>query len=484
MKMVKGALILVAGGILTSMFAAVTGLVLARVLGPEEYGLYSVAMAVPQAFSHMFLFGADTIVTRETAKRPGELRAIWTSMIGPSLLSGMITYLVVVLTARILGYPSRSLDLIILSGLAVLFCSFATLLRAFFRGLDLMLQDVLIQLTYAVIGLVLTVGVVFRSLAASSAVQAMLGAAIVSLLVGMLLFVRRLRETGGAYRFDRDFVVRTARAALPLGLTFTLVSLNLRMDVLILSQFVSDRALGLYSAALAFMMLSRPISLSAASMLPTLSRLYASAKDRFLEVFEAGLRYTFILGAMVGISLTMLAVPTMGLFYGEAYRDAMPLLRPLGPAAAFLFMSTYLWHVLIAADQQSKVLPAIVVAMATTVLASLILVPRFGALGMTFTLMIREAVQMVWLLVQVSKITSWRQMRVALGSPLLGLAAFAAMMWPVHDRTGWSVLLYVPLCFLVAFAVLVLTRGIRKTEVDSARASLFRQVTPRLDGTA
>lgn len=63
-------------------FSLMTGIVLARVLGPEQYGIYSYVLAIVSILAIPAMFGLPSLIVRETAKsevsqRWGLIRGLW-----------------------------------------------------------------------------------------------------------------------------------------------------------------------------------------------------------------------------------------------------------------------------------------------------------------------------------------------------------------------------------------------------------------------
>lgn len=56
-------------------FSLLTAVVLARVLGPEQYGIYSYVLAIVSILAIPAMFGLPSLIVRETAK--AEVKQEW-----------------------------------------------------------------------------------------------------------------------------------------------------------------------------------------------------------------------------------------------------------------------------------------------------------------------------------------------------------------------------------------------------------------------
>lgn len=481
--MAKGSILLITSGIASTLMAALSGLIIARILGPAKYGLYNLALALPLAFTHLYLFGLDTIFTREVARSPKRMRTMLRTILHPLLPWLILICLVLTGLAWVLGYRLHLVSLVGISTVIVFFRSLANLLRAGFRGLEKFKFDASVMLIDAVVGFALIGGIlVFTRIRGNEAsvetiLLALALAALLSLAVATVLYTRAHTNNSAQFVFDRGFLRLAIASAIPLGITFTIVGLNMRLDVLLLSLFTVEEQVGLYASAFAFVMLSRPVSLlSSASILPKLSKLYLSTQSDFLGVFETGWRYTLITGAFIGVILTMSAPLLVTLFFGEAYIASIDVVRVLGVTTILLFINTYLWHTLIATNHHTQILYSAIASVGATILFSLLLVPVFGVLGMAFATVLRESVQMIWLLLCVTKSTSRQYIQPAIVACIPAIVVLTIVLWPIHNSADLITLFYLPLGFILAFLSLLYTNGIKKSELSTMLSGMSTAV--------
>lgn len=481
MSTAKGSIFLVTAGMITTFIAALTGLLIARILGPADYGVYNLALALPMAFAHVFLFGLDTVTTREVALSPQRAWSILKTLLIPLIPWLLTVCLIIFLIARALDYRRYIVGLIGFSAVLLAFRSLANLLRAAFRGLQKMHIDALIMLLDSIVGFGLVVGILFvaRNSGAKTGIETILLAltiaALSSAAVALILIIRfskprtKIRDE---HFFDRVFFRHAVRSAIPLGITFTIVGLNLRLDILLLSKFSSEEHVGLYASAFSFVMLSRPVSLLSAAMLPKLAQQYRPLGEGFHTFFESGLRYTLISGGFIGVVITMTAPFLVTLFFGAAYLGSIGVVRVLGMTAILLSTNTYLWHVLIAANRQTQILISAIAALVATIVFAFLLVPRFGILGMAWATVLREIVQGICLSYFVIKITGLSSIRQALVVCLPGLLSFIVVLLPIYNNYTWITPLYVALVSVIPLLVWLFTKGISKDEVGIVKSGV------------
>ncbi|MGB9775684.1 MAG: flippase [Anaerolineae bacterium] len=448
---------LLAGNAVAQALAAVMGLLLARTLGPHEYGLYATAFSLALAFLYTALMGLDSVVPREVARHPERAGLIALSALVPALLWLPVLVLLILGTGLVLGYSPQVRALLLPAALVTGVRGLVNLFRSVLRGLERMDLDAAIQavengLVLGGVALALLVSPTIRG-----AVWAILIAEALSLLPAGLGVVRMTHLLMWEVRRAREMII----AALPLGLTFTLVGLNMRLDTLVLSLFRPAREVGLYNAAVSLMMLARPVALMAAAFLPPLSSLARRDEMAFARLRDQGMLGMMVPGVGLGVAMSLLAPFLLGALYGAPFLSAAPALRILGAGTVAVFLNAYFWQVLIARGEQKTIACTTVVSLLLSLVLAAVLVPRWGASGAAGAVLTREMVQLALLLRRVlgpSPLTlrrsAWAPFPVAAG-------AMALILWPAREATGSLALAHLALAGVVYLAVLFAAAGMR-----------------------
>lgn len=85
-------------------FSLLTAIVLVRVLGPEQYGIYSYVLAIVSILAIPAMFGLSSLVVRETAKAEvkqewGKMRGLW---FWANSLTASLSIIIALITAVVL----------------------------------------------------------------------------------------------------------------------------------------------------------------------------------------------------------------------------------------------------------------------------------------------------------------------------------------------------------------------------------------------
>ena len=167
-----------------------------------------------------------------------------------------------------------------------------------------------------------------------------------------------------------------------------LASLTSGINAIVLSMFHREATIGLYAAASRITSFGAPLVASFTSaMFPYMSRLYGESTQAFRRVSEASLKYMLAVALPGVVIVAIFADRVILTLYGDAYAAAVPVLRIVIWVFVLNFVNPFLSHLLFARGEPAK---SLWVALATFVVflaLSLLLIPRWGAVGAAWALL-------------------------------------------------------------------------------------------------
>lgn len=316
------------------------GIALARMLSPEEFGAYAVALTVQAVLITLADLGLSADLIRSD---DAERRAPTVATLG--LVSGTVLATLMILTAGPLASSMGSSEsssaiqvlalTLALGGLGVV--PYARLHRTFQQK-----RLFAVSMTDFVISTTVTIGLVLA------------GAGIMSIAIGRVLgqglaLALQFRLAGVRPRFGFDR--RLGRSAVAFGLPVALANLLswalLSIDTVVVARGLGHVELGFY--VLAFNISTWPMSVLGQVVrsvaLPAFARAdrESGAPDPTLAL---GVRLSWALGVPTGAFLALLAAPLIVFVYGDAWERSAVVLVPLAVFGAlrvlFDLMATYL----------------------------------------------------------------------------------------------------------------------------------------------
>lgn len=370
---------------------AVVAVLLARYLGPADFGLMAFALSFAWLFSILPGFGMGAMATRDTAQDAGKIgRYVSNGILAKTFLAGA-TFLLLAVVARVLGFDPTKSAAVMLAGLLMVIETNIRFLVSFFQGAQKMG-------TVAGVNLSVRAGWIAGSLfvmALGGTVTHLLGIRVIVAGTGLLasLFLIHTRLQKISWGFDLPSAFRMAKASIPFALFRLHGQLYMDIDTVMVSALRGDVMCGWYAAAQKFLKILTfiPNSFSNA-LLPALSRSgRESGPAAVADTLGKGCRYLAVMG--LGIAGTVFAIsdPLVLLLLGPAFREAAPALRILIWAVPFSFINGSLLAATAAVNREKQASWCLIAGALFSSLSNLAVVPLWGHLGAAATTMFAEA---------------------------------------------------------------------------------------------
>jgi len=371
-------------------------LVVPRVLGPSQMGVYTLGVAAGGVLTVVIGLGMQPLLVREIAadhRRAPEL--VGTSII----LRGLISLPVlgaVVLVAR-LGHfgPEEGMALSLGWGMCI-FYLLAEPIQSAFQAAEKMKY-----LAYA--GVLTKTGVAVGGIALVLIGVRAIGLLLVSITVMAVVmalnffWVRRLttidwRATGARLRWL--FV-----ASLPYWGFAAFFTIYLWIDSLMLGIMTSSTVLGWYAlpTKLFGTLMFVPTILSTA-WLPQMVRNVAEGGDRIWRTARTSIELVLILSMPICAGTILVAPALIHLLYGPAFAQSVPVMVILAGCLPLMYFGTMVNQVLIARRRQMDWTKVMALASVFNPICNIVLIPYFqrrtgnGAIGAAISLLLTELV--------------------------------------------------------------------------------------------
>jgi len=350
---------------------------IARILGSTEFGIYALGVAVSGLIWRFFIVGPTSILGREIPRIAEGGLSLFQKFILFEVLLIPVGVLLGFMYSLFAGYPERVIVLMILISIAKAFEYLQDNIRYYLLG---NLNETAFGMTLILRAVALFVSVsipLYFGLDLAKIVLCQLG------LSAMLFCVLYYRFTPTfSFSFDWQRMKWIGYEALPLSLSGFLWLFQNRIDVLMLSAMAGVREVGLYSAALAIPQGLAIIPMGLASqMFPRVSALYTKSKSDCYKLIKAFTSRALLLGVFASLILLAMANMIMTILYGKGYREAGPVLVILGFGFIFGFANCITGTALTATNMQRHGLLVVAIAAACNLVGSYLLIPRLGYVG-------------------------------------------------------------------------------------------------------
>jgi len=369
-----------------------TAVILGRIMGAENYGVYSYAMALAGIFTIISLLGQDKFSVREVARfhvhkqfpnikthaLGAQSKVILFSFVIATITSIALTFLPVTFTYDKYITIFIALIVFILSALTRLYI-------AFFQGIQKVItalypDKLLRPLSFLCIAFSLSI---FSSnnIAASWVISANVIAAAIALLVLRYLWNKNTRSYGGT-SFNKTQLLSGWKPALPFALLAGISVINSNIDVLMLGFFVSDADIGIYRITTRIATLVA-FALTAVNAVfgPNISALYAKADFAQLQNNASKAALAALVLAFPCFLVFSFAGYWVLLLFGEEFTRGTNLLTILSLGQLGNALTGSVALLLMMTKHAKKAANSLLFSVLLNVLLNSLLIPIYGALG-------------------------------------------------------------------------------------------------------
>ena len=359
-----------------------TSVILARVLGPDGKGIYTLAMLLPSLIVTSGNLGIAPATAYYVAR--GEFRR--QEILGNNILlsmgiggMGILAGLVLVLFFREAIFPDVARGYLLLALPLVPVNIFFSYVRYVLLGAQRIKEFNYVQITQSALFL----GFIALALIGLKAgVSGAILAALLSWLVVDVLVFRFARRVSGGIdtNLNITYIKRAATYGIQAHLANILWFLNFRLDMFLVNGFLGPAAVGLYSVGVA--LAEKLWMISQAASIVLFPRVAAETEEKrrkeFTPLVARSVLWTTALGALI---LAFLSRWIVLLLYSEAFLPAVGALQALLPGIVAVSAGRVLGDDIAGRGRPMLNTYRGVIVVATNVALNLLWIPRYGIVG-------------------------------------------------------------------------------------------------------
>lgn len=393
-RMFKGILKNTTYLLVSEMIGRVTSLVqvpiLVRYLGKSEFGILSLAGALPGALLFVIDLGLHSYIIREISQDRRKLQAcVENIFVVKSFLSAIFLSVVLVI-ARILAYSEDVEFCILVLTLSFALGSMQGLFSCILRGTQNFLYDGLLQ-TVNMVGLFLGVlFVVFLDRGLLGLVYSQLIVQLTVLLICIGIYVRKYGVSYGLFSRVGQWSLILRNSA-PFALIAIVLPIYYQVNIIFLSKLSGYEATGIFAAAYKIILMIDIIGRQFAQVLyPTLANLFVTSEEEFRRIYYYSCRAIALALFPITFGLVVLADRIVIILFKHEFADAIPAVQIMGFSLLFSSLMNILTASLNAGKEEKKVALVLVVATFVNILINLVLIPKYSYIGASISTVASE----------------------------------------------------------------------------------------------
>lgn len=391
-QLIKGATGTVSLKVVNTVLTLAVGILLARSLGPENYGVYAFVLSIITLLGLPSKAGLPTLIVRETAKN--QLKEQWGLLRGLlTLANGFVlsfSVFVAIVSALVVwgvwgGAESTKSQTFLWALWLLPLVAFGNIRGATLRGLRKVVQGQLPEQLVCPVVMVVLLGAALwlgRELTPVLAIQYSILAALVAFGVGAFLLIRAMPAGVKSARSVYDLKV-WAISLLPLSLFAGLKIADSQLSIVILGTLATAEDVGQFRvAATGAGLVAFGLTAVNMALAPQVARLYsAGEKEKLQRVITISTRAVLAISLPVAFVFIVWGDALIGWVFGPEYMPAATALTILCVGQLVNTSAGSVALVLNMTGHDKETVKGIVAALFLNVALALVLVPLYGLNG-------------------------------------------------------------------------------------------------------
>lgn len=358
----------------------IAGILVARYLGPEQFGLMNYVVSYVSLFLILSNFGFDNIEICEEARTPEQKDKIIGTTFRLRIILSCITMALIILTALITESSHYTLFLIILYAASVIFTSF-DVIRNYFTSQVMNEYVAKVSIARTTVSCVIKLLLVALDASLTWFVAAL---TIETILQAEGFYVAYKKAIGSVrdWTFDKAIAVYMLKQSFPLLLSGAAAYIVLRIDQIMIGKMIDNTSVGYFSVAskIAEVLLFIP-----SIIIQTISPLLVRVKKSDLESYR--IKSQQVLNVTVWASIGMSIITCLLSFYmidiafGAAYHLAVLPLQILAFKTIGTTLNVISGQILIIDGLQKYFVLRSLSGCIACVVLNLLIIPTYGIVG-------------------------------------------------------------------------------------------------------
>lgn len=388
------------------LFPLITFPYLARVLGPENIGLYNFSESYARYFALVAALGISVYGVREIAKKQEQPKALSNTFAELFLINLIATCILSVLYIFTIWYTNKLSSHASLFYWSFVFFFFQVfVLEWFFTGIN---QFKYIAVRFFIIRLVFVAAVFIFIKEANDYVKYMQLQVGLTFFLGAINFIFLFKFIDlKNIRIKELNLIQHLKPLFFLFLTIFSISVYLHFDTVLLGILADNESVGYYSAPLKLVkIIIAVLAAITAAMFPKMVQYFEQGD---LVQFEKMLKQSFELVLSIGIPTALLvytlAPEIIYILFGSSFELAIAPLQIIAPLILIVSLSTIFgFQILSVHSKDSAILKSAIVGMLFSLIASFLLIPKFKQEGAAYIILCTELLVLFFFIYYSSKV--------------------------------------------------------------------------------
>lgn len=381
----------VVGKIMTLLSGLVVGIIVARYLGPEQYGLMNYVISYVFLFQTFSIFGLDAIEIREEARGVVPYQQVIGTAFGLKVIFGSLFMILVILTSWMMDADAYTTALVAVYSLTIVFNAFSVIRNYLFA---IMQNEYVVKSEITRTIICIAIKLILLWIQASLTlfmIAYMLDIVILSggYIVAYHAKVGQMRQ----WKFNPRYARFLLKESFPLLLTSAAVIIYQRIDQVMIGQMIDKQSVGFFSVAAKFVEILTlvPMILSQ-TITPILVKAHEHSQKDYQMKAQQFMNLSVWLSLFASALVSCLACWLIKYTFGEAYLPAVAILQVMSFKAASVALSNTAGAMLVTEGLQRYAILRDSMGCLFCVVLNYVFLPKYGIIASAYVAIISNVV--------------------------------------------------------------------------------------------
>lgn len=372
------------GKISNLLSGLIVGIIIARYLGPEQYGLMNYVISYVFLFQVFASFGLDSIETREEARRPEQKDTIIGSAFFIKIVIGIITIALCV-GSSCLVESDMSVVLLVLLYSSTIVINSAQVIRNYFFSIIQNEYVVKTEIFSTIIGIFLKLLLLYIH---ADLVWFILVCVIDPIVVAIGYSYAYTRKVASVFQWKVNMqeVRYLMKESFPLLMTNAAVIIYQRIDTVMIGQMIDKESVGYFSVASRFVEILIYIPMVLAQ---TITPILVKSRERNREEYHRRAQHFMDLSVwsslFASVLMALIAYPLITILFGMEYLPAVIVLQVMSFKAVSVALSNTAGALLVTEGLQKFAILRDGFGCIVCIVLNMLLLPKLGIVGAAIT---------------------------------------------------------------------------------------------------
>lgn len=462
-KFIRNSVILLIIELSTKFLGLILFIIIARFLGANDLGVYSFGLAISNLFSIAPTFGFDKRVQKEIGRDASLIYSHYKEISILKILFALLSLAALWLTLMLMG--EQDILPVILIACFLFTMSFNNFINGLFRGFGRPELEMMVRMTFSLLNL----GLGAAALLSGLGLYGLLSSQIVSAGISFLVAITVLNRISVKVTIDLSLknlwnhIVKSS----PYAGNVLILYMSNQINYVILNSMADKVAVGYFSTAgRIFETITLIPAAIMGAFLPLMSRFYSEKHHKFDQTLYFTMKYLFVISLGLLAGTWLVGDELVVSLFGSEFLPSGLALKLLNSSLIFSFWNFVFTNILIATDQEKKLVPLFSAGASIHILGNILLINYFSYNGAAASVIVTQGIQLLIVAYFAKDHFSLRQLISLTPGPLISVIPMIGAVWFLKSINLWLAIGCGCLLYLIS---LILLKTISRSELMDMR---------------